>query len=159
MTTAAHAIEASGLGRMMRESLWAYPIVETSHIIGLAIVYGSIVVVDLRLLGLSRAMSASRLARHALPWTVGAFFLVMTTGLMMFTAHTADFLGNRIFILKMGLILTGIVNAAMLHAGALRTVADWDTGALPPNRVRVAAALSIVVWTGVIACGRFLAYT
>ena len=159
MTTAVHAIESSGLGRMMRESLWAYPIVETLHITGLAIVYGSIVVVDLRLLGLSRGVSVSHLARHALPWTVGAFFLVMATGLMMFTAHTQDFLGNRIFILKMGLILTGAVNAAMLHAGALRSVAGWDTTVMPPDRVRIAAAVSIVVWTGVIACGRFLAYT
>jgi hypothetical protein len=159
VTTAIHAIESSGLGRMMRESLWAYPIVETLHIVGLAIVYGSIVVVDLRLLGLSRGVSASRLAHHALPWTIGAFFLVMTTGLMMFTAHTEDFLGNRIFMLKMGLILTGAVNAAMLHAGAFRTVSTWDTGAVPPPGVRAAAAVSIIVWTGVIACGRFLAYT
>ena len=159
MTTAVHAIESSGLGRMMRESLWAYPIVETLHITGLAIVYGTIVVVDLRLLGLSRGVSVSHLARHALPWTVGAFFVVMASGLMMFTAHTQDFLGNRIFILKMGLILTGAVNAAMLHTGALRSVAAWDTTLMPPDRVRIAAAVSIVVWTGVIACGRFLAYT
>ena len=159
MTTAIHAIESSGLGRMMRESLWAYPTVETLHIIGLATIYGSVLVVDLRLLGLSRKVSVANLARHALPWTVGAFGLVLVTGLMMFTAHTQDFLGNRVFMLKMALILTAGINAALLHTGSLRTVGAWDVGVPPPARVRVAAAASIVLWTSIIACGRFLAYT
>ena len=159
MTTAVHALEGSGLGRTMRESLWAYPSVETVHIVALAIVYGSIVVVDLRLLGLSRTISAAKLARHALPFTVGAFLVAMLTGLLMFTAHAEDFLSNRVFMLKMGIILAAGVNAGLLHAGALARVADWDTGAMPPARVRVAAALSIALWTCVIACGRLLAYT
>lgn len=158
MTTAVHAIESSGLGRTLRESLWAYPAVETLHIIGLAIVYGSIVIVDLRLLGLSRGVSVVRLARHALPWTAGAFLCVAATGLLMFTAHAEDFLANRVFLLKMGLILTAGLNAGLLHAGAMRTAAQWDAG-MPPPRVRLAAALSIVLWTCVIACGRLLAYT
>ena len=159
MTTAVHAIEGSGIGRLLRESLWAYPIVETIHIVGLATIFGSVLIVDLRLLGLSRGVSAARLARHALPWTAGAFAVVMLTGLLMFTAHATDFLGNRVFALKMGLILAAGVNAAVLHTGAFRTVAAWDTGALPPAPVRAAAAVSIVLWIAVIACGRLLAYT
>ncbi len=159
MTTAVYALERSDVGRIMRESLWAYPAVETLHIIGLATLYGTILVVDLRLLGLSRGVSAARLARHALPWTVGAFVLQMCTGLLMFTAHAEDFISNDVFILKMGLILTAGANAALLHTGAFRTVAAWDTGVMPPASVRFAAALSIVLWTCVIACGRLLAYT
>ena len=159
MTTAVHALESSGIGRAMRESLWLYPSVETVHIIGLAIVYGSIVVVDLRLMGISRTLSAAKLARFALPWTVGAFLVVMLTGSLMFTAHAEDFLGNGVFLLKMGLILAAGVNAGLLHAGAFRHVNSWDEGVLPPIGVRVAAALSIVLWTCVIACGRLLAYT
>ncbi|MEP7330062.1 MAG: DUF6644 family protein [Betaproteobacteria bacterium] len=159
MTTAIHALENSGLGRTLRESLWAYPITETLHIIGLAALYGSVLVVDLRLLGLNRTLPVSRLARHALPWTIGAFFLVMLTGLLMFTAHVEDFLTNRVFILKMGLIGTAGVNAALLHTGVMRTVAAWDINVVPPVRVRMAALLSILLWTFVIACGRLLAYT
>jgi hypothetical protein len=64
-------IEASSVARWMREALWAYPAVETIHILALAIVVGSIVIVDLRLLGLSRDVSIARLSRHALPFTVG----------------------------------------------------------------------------------------
>jgi len=104
-------------------------------------------------------VSASRLARHALPWTVGAFVVAMLTGLLMFTAHAEDFVTNRVFILKMGLILFAGVNAALLHTGAFRTVTAWDTGIMPPVSVRLAAGLSIVLWTCVIACGRLLAYT
>ena len=159
MTTGLHAIESSGLGRTMRESLWAYPIVETFHIIGLATIFGSVLVVDLRLLGLSRTVSVARLARHALPWTVAGFGLVLCTGLMMFSAHTEDFLGNGVFMLKMGLILAAGINAATLHTGPLRAAGDWDLGVPPPARVRVAAGLSIVLWMSVIACGSFLAYT
>ena len=87
MTTALQALEGSGVARYMREALWAYPAVEALHIMALGLVFGSILVVDLRLLGLSREVSASRLARHALPWTVGAFVVAMLTGLLMFTAH------------------------------------------------------------------------
>ena len=157
--TGMQAIEGSPLARWMREALWAYPAVETIHILALAIVVGSIVIVDLRILGLSREVSVSRLSRHALPWTVGAFVVAMMTGLLMFTAHAEDFLTNRVFALKMGLILAAGTNAGILHAGAWRTVAQWDTGVLPPARVRFSAALSIAIWIGVVACGRLLAYT
>src|SRR4029450_10611299 len=78
------AIEASSIARWMREALWAYPAVEAIHILALGLVVGSIVIVDLRLLGLSRDVPVSRLSRHALPWTVGAFVVAMCTGLLMF---------------------------------------------------------------------------
>jgi hypothetical protein len=152
-------IEASSLARWMREAMWAYPAVEAVHILALAIVVGSIVIVDLRLLGLSREISVSRLSRHALPFTIGAFVVAMFTGILMFTAHAEDFLTNRVFAIKMGLILLAGVNAAVLHSGPWRTIAQWDTGALPPASVRFQAALSIAIWISVIACGRLLAYT
>ena len=159
MTTALHALEGSGIGRMLRESLWAYPAAETLHIIGLATLFGSVLIVDLRLLGINRGLSVSRLAWHALPWTVGAFMLVMITGLLMFTAHASELLDNRVFMLKMGLIGASGLNAALLHTGAMSKVSAWDVNAMPPISVRIAAVLSIVLWVIVIACGRLLAYT
>jgi hypothetical protein len=159
MTTAAHAVEATGLGRMMRESLWAFPIVETIHIAAFAIVVGSIVVLDLRLLGLSRRVPLGRLASHVLPWTLGAFGVAALSGLTMFTAHAADYLQSGVFMLKMGLILAAAVNAAALHMGAMQRSGAWDADAGPPARVRVAAGASVLLWLGVIACGRLLAYT
>lgn len=152
------ALEMSGLARWMREANWAYPAVESVHIVALAVVVGSIVMLDLRLLGLSRGLPVTRLARHVLPWTLAAFALAVATGVLMFTAHASDFLTNRVFLVKMGLILLAGLNAGLLHAGAMRGAARWDE-ATPPARVRVAAAASIALWIAVIFCGRFLAYT
>ena len=131
------AIEASSIARWMREALWAYPAVEATHILALGLVVGSIVIVDLRLLGLSRDVPVARLSRHALPWTVGAFVVAI----------------------KMGLLLLAGINAGILHTGPWRSIAQWDTGAMPPGRVRFSAAVSIVIWISVVACGRLLAYT
>ncbi len=159
MTTAAHALETTGAGRFMRESLWAFPIAEAIHIMAFAIVVGSIVVLDLRLLGLSRRIPVAKLSAHIVPWTLGAFAFAVASGLSMFTAHTADYLTNPVFMLKMGLILAAGVNAAMLHVGAMQSGAAWDIDAGPPLRVKVAAGASILLWLSVIACGRLLAYT
>ncbi|HEY3177479.1 MAG TPA: DUF6644 family protein [Casimicrobiaceae bacterium] len=158
METPLHSIESSGLGRFMREALWAYPIAETLHIIGIAALYGSLLVVELRLFGLGRRIPITSLARLALPWSVSGFILAAAMGLCMFSAHAAEFIVQRIFMLKMGLILVAGINAAIFHSGPFVAVARWDTEAPPPTSARVAAALSIVLWTGVIVCGRMLAY-
>jgi uncharacterized protein DUF6644 len=153
-----HAVESSGLGRFMREALWAYPIAETLHIIGIAVLYGSLLVVELRLLGLGRRIGVASLARLALPWSLAGFVLAAAMGLCMFSAHAAEFIDQRIFMLKMGLILAAGINAAIFHSGPFVAVARWDTDAPPPPSARAAAALSILLWTGVIVCGRLLAY-
>jgi hypothetical protein len=156
--TPLHVIESSGLGRFMREALWAYPIAETLHIIGIAALYGSLLVVELRLLGLGRRIPIRPLAKLALPWSVAGFVLAAAMGLCMFSAHAAEFINQRIFMLKMGLILAAGINAAIFHSGPFVAVARWDTEAAPPPAARAAAALSIVLWTSVIVCGRMLAY-
>jgi uncharacterized protein DUF6644 len=158
MATSLHSIEASGVGRWMREALWAYPAVETMHIVGLALLFGSIVIVDLRLLGLGRNVSAAAVTRNVLPWTVTGFFTAAATGSLMFTAHAAEFVALPIFLIKMGLIVFGGVNAALLRIGALNNTGQWDVDLLPPLRVRVAAGVSLFTWICVIACGRLLAY-
>jgi len=158
MTMSMDGLEASGVGRWMREALWAYPAVETVHIIGLALLFGSIVIVDLRLLGLGRSVSAVAVTRNVLPWTLAGFVVAAITGSLMFTAHASEFLTLPIFLLKMGLIVLGGINALVLRMGALASTARWDVAALPPLPVRVAAALSLCVWLSVIACGRLLAY-
>ena len=142
----------------MRESLWAYPIAETLHIIGIAALYGSLLVVELRLLGLGRRIPVAALARLALPWTIAGFALAAAMGLCMFSAHADEFIGQRVFMLKMGLILAAAINAAIFHSGPFVAVARWDTDARPPASARAAAAISIALWTSVIVCGRMLAY-
>jgi hypothetical protein len=158
MPTGMHAIEATGLGRFMREALWAYPVVESVHIVGLALLFGSIAIVDLRLLGAGRRIPTAALVGYAVPWSLLGFVVAAGSGLMMFTAHASEFLSQPVFLLKMSLILLAGINAALLRVGVVRRVSSWPADAAPPTRVRIAAALSLVLWIGVIACGRLLAY-
>ncbi|MFN0160986.1 MAG: DUF6644 family protein [Burkholderiales bacterium] len=146
------------LAVFLRGSAWAYPTLETVHLIAIALLFGSIVVVDLRILGLSRDLSLTRLAAHALPWTLAAFALAAASGLLLFIAHAADLIGNRVFLIKVGLIMAAGANAALFHTGPWGSVAQWDTRASAPSGARVMAAASIILWVGVITCGRWIAY-
>ncbi len=153
------SIEASALGEAMRKSLWLYPAVEVVHLLGIALLVGSIAVLDLRLLGLSRSIPVRRFAAHVLPWSIASFVLIVPSGLAMFVAHASDFIASPVFALKISLILAAGVNAAVFHAGVFRGAAAWDTDAMPPAAARAAAALSLLLWVSVLACGRLLAYT
>ena len=156
------AIEASSLGVAMRQWLWLYPSVEIVHLAGIGLLFGSIAVLDLRLLGFSRTLSVKALARHVLPWTAASFALIVPSGLMMFTAHASDFIQSGVFVVKMGLILAAGLNAALFHTITFRTADVWDSEEMrklpPPPSARLAGALSLALWISVIACGRLLAY-
>ena len=151
-------IEASALGAAMRDSEWFFPIAEIVHISGIAVLVGSIAILDLRLLGLSRGLPVRKLAAHALPWTIGSFALILPSGLAMFVAQAGELIASPVFALKMCLILAAGTNAAVFHAGVYRGAAQWDVDAMPPIAARAAAAFSLILWVSVIACGRLLAY-
>lgn len=157
------ALEASGLGQAMRQWLWLYPSVETVHLIGIGLLFGSIAILDLRLLGVSKRLPVRLLARHVLPWTAASFLLIVPSGFMMFTAHATEFIASSVFVLKMVLILAAGVNAALFHAVVAPSMDVWDSEEMrklgPPPSARVSAAVSLLVWMAVIACGRLLAYT
>ena len=157
MATTLHTVEASGFGRFMREALYAYPVAEAVHIIGLALLFGSIALVDLRLLGVGRRVPLKALVNFAVPWSIAGFATAALAGVSMFTAHAEEFITQPVFLTKMGLILAGGLNAVLLHTGPLRDAA-WEPSGTPPARVRAAAFLSLGLWLSVIVCGRFLAY-
>ena len=156
--TSTNPVEQLAIAKAMREWLWLYPSVEIVHIVGFSILVGSIVMFDLRVLGLSKRISVRALSRHLLPWSLGALVLIVPTGLLMFSAHASDFLGNRAFQVKMALLLTAGLNAAFFHTGPYQSVKSWDVDAAAPAIAKVSVALSIVLWLGVISCGRLLAY-
>ena len=126
----------------MRQELWLYPSSRSAHP---RFRHAGRLdrVLDLRLLGLSRAISVRALARHVLPWTLGALLVIVPTGLLMFMAHAADFVGNRAFILKLTLIFGGGINAAVFHTGPFRSVAQWDRGVATPPAAKLHAAASL----------------
>lgn len=152
------AIEATPLGVAMRQWLWLYPSVEIVHLVGIALLFGSIAVLDLRLLGLSREVPVRRLAAHVLPWTLGSFLLIVPSGLAMFVAHATDLISNPAFVVKMVVLMLAGTNAAVFHAGVFRSAANWDVNVMPPPAARLSAAASLLLWIVVIACGRLLAY-
>jgi hypothetical protein len=156
--TALDWIERSALATAMRQELWLYPSVEIIHIWGFVMLVGSIAMLDFRLLGLSRRVPVRELAGHLLPWTLGALVLIVPTGLLMFIAHADDFITNRAFVLKLVLIFAAGINAVCFHLGPYRTVDRWNSGVATPAAAKLHAALSLMIWMGVIACGRLLAY-
>jgi hypothetical protein len=153
------SLESSGLGQMMRASLWMYPIVEIIHIIGFTILVGSVAMFDLRVLGMSKDVPVTSMARHLLRWSLLSLLLIVPAGLMMFSAHPGDFISNRVFLLKLTLIAAAGINAAMFHTGVYQGVASWNTGTSAPGPAKVQALLSLAIWFSVISCGRLLAYT
>jgi hypothetical protein len=158
MGEAADWLAATPLAQAMRDSAWLYPIVETVHIAGFCILVGAVAMFDARLLGWGRALPVSALARQLLPWSLASVALVVPAGLMMFSSQPRAFLANPAFLLKLALIAIAGVNAWAFHAGVYRTVTAWETGRPAPWTARAQALLSLVLWLGVICCGRMLAY-
>ena len=146
------------LAVFLRTNAWAYPTLESLHLIAIALLFGSIVVVDARILGLTRSLPLRELARHALPWSLLAFAGAAATGSLLFVAHAADLIGNRVFIAKLGLISLAGANAALFHTGPYVSVAAWDVGVAPPPGARAMALASIMIWIAVVVCGRWIAY-
>jgi hypothetical protein len=151
-------IEALSAARWMRESLWAYPCVEIVHIVGFVTLVGAVAVFDLRVLGCVRRIAVTELARLTLPWSLGALLLVVPSGLLMFSAHATDFVANRVFAVKMLLLFLAGCNAVFFHVAPYQTVQRWDARLAAPFAAKASAAVSLVLWVGVIACGRLLAY-
>ena len=144
------------IGQAMRQSALLYPAVEILHILGFALLLGSIVALDLRVLGLGRVLAVADLADHLLPIAVGGFLLAVVTGSLLFATEAASLFDNLAFRTKLVLLAAAGANAAVLHAHAWRGVDRW--GASAPRPARVAAALSILFWAGVLICGRLIAY-
>jgi Family of unknown function (DUF6644) len=155
--TPAGALAASPLAVALRGSSALHAAVASVHLIGVALLVGSIAVFDLRLLGLSRKLPVRRLAAHLLPWSAASFLLIVPSGLLLFLARAEELIGSPLFALKMLLLLAAGTNAALFHAAVFRGAAAWDVDAPPPWQARVCAGLSLLIWVSVIVCGRTLA--
>jgi hypothetical protein len=136
------------------DALYAWA--QIAHTIGFSVLVGTVVLFDLRVLGLSKAIPVRALSRLTLPIAFAAVVVILPTGLTMYSAHGAELLGNRIFQLKMALLLGAGLNAAFFRTGPYQSVAAWDTAVAAPIAARASVALSLALWLGVLACGRAL---
>jgi uncharacterized protein DUF6644 len=157
------AVKAWPISAMVRGDLpgteWLFPIIETLHVIALTFVFGSILMVDLRLLGIAaRSIPVSRLTAEILPLTWIAWGAAAIFGSLLFISNATAYAGNLQFRLKFLCMLLAAVNMAIFHLGAFRRVALWDSGQ-PPLSARLAGALSLALWIGVVFFGRWTGFT
>lgn len=144
------ALAATAPAVWVRQGVWTYPLIEAAHIAAFAVVVGATVVVDLRLLGVARALDARRLVRLAHAAALPAAVLALLTGLAMFVARGPELWPNRALRAKLALIAVLVLNAAILHArGAILR---------PDPAARLQALFSLAGWFAVIVCGRLIAY-
>jgi len=155
---AAEWLASTPLSQAMREHLWLYPVVETVHITGFAVLVGAVALFDLRVLGCARSLPVRALGRHLLRWALASLLLVVPAGVLLFSSQPLEFIANPVFRLKLALLAMAGLNAASFHAGVYRSVATWDMERPAPPLARAQAALSLLLWISVIACGRMLAY-
>jgi hypothetical protein len=130
---------------------WLYPLLEALHVVGIALLLGSLVLFELRVWGLGAALPVLPLARLALPLTLAGACLAGATGLAMFMSQAGELLANRVFVTKMALLMLAGLNAAAFHSRG---------GVEKLDRVaRAQTVLSLGIWLAVIMCGRWIAYS
>lgn len=131
-------IHDSALATALRDSHWASPAVGAGHVLGIALLFGGVLPLDLRLLGLWRDIPLASLQRVLVPVALSGLALALCTGLLLFSVSPAKYAGMPLFQVKMALVLASLLNIAVIRGAA-------------------AGAASIVVWTSVILCGRIVA--
>ena len=152
-------LEQTMVGAGVRESLWLFPVIETLHLLGMAALVGTIAVFDFRLLGwMLPRQRVSELARRLLPWSWAGFAVQVVTGALLFTSEAVKVYSNPAFRLKMLLILLAGVHALIFHGTIYRDVATRDDSAVLPWRAKVAGFVSILLWIGIVAAGRFIGF-
>jgi len=129
---------------------WLYPGLSVVHVVGVALLLGNLVLIELRIWGLGAALPVQPLARIALTLSLAGFGLAAGSGFLMFASQADDLIANRIFVVKIGLVATAGLNAAAFHVrgGLVRRDA----------LARGQTLLSLGLWLAVIICGRWIAY-
>jgi hypothetical protein len=160
LTPFVEAAQNSALSEWMRTSLKAVAIINALHVMAIVTVFGTIFVVDLRLLGYPNVRrSFTRLHDELLRWTWGAFGISAITGVLLFMVNAVTYQRNTAFWLKMATIVLAGINMLVFELITAKSAANWDKGVMPPNAARLAGALSIVLWLAVIVFGRWIGFT
>lgn len=154
------SIEASSLGVSIAESTWAFPFIETLHVIALITVIGTIAIVDFRLLGWAGMKNpVTQLSNDTLKWTWAAFIMAAITGGLLFVSKASTYMVNPYFLVKLVMLAAAGLNMLFFHFSTFKTVGSWDTSAEIPGGAKMAGALSLLFWFVVIFCGRAIGFT
>ncbi len=152
-------LEQTGVGVTVRDSTWLFPIIETIHILGIAVLVGSTSILDLRLMGLTyKEQPVSKLAWRFLPWAWAGFLIQVITGGLLFASEATKMITNLGFQIKMVLIVVAGLNALVFHLIAYQSVGKWENDRVAPLSARAAGLISILLWFGIVGFGRWIAY-
>jgi hypothetical protein len=153
------SLQNTWLSGLIRDTKWCFPAIEMVHLFGIVTLLGTMLAFDLRLMNAwLRRWAVSLLMNRLLPWTWTAFVVMVFTGAALFTSDPLRFYYNPSFRIKLVLIVLAGVNAFVFQVGAFRTMKNWDLNVDTPRGAKLAGVLSIVLWFGVVAAGRWIAF-
>jgi hypothetical protein len=157
---AAKWLQGSALGHFMRESgVWTYAVVNLAHILGVASLFGSVLVLDLRLLGIGRRVPLAALADATVPVATAGFAVAATTGVGLLVTKATEYVGNPFLALKFPAIALGLVNVLLIRrSDAWRARGQRELLPDEHRRLAVMGGLSLACWLTAIAAGRLIAY-
>jgi len=157
---AAKWLQGSALGHFMRESgVWTYAIVNLAHILGVASLFGSVLVLDLRLVGVGRRIPLAPLADATVPVATAGFAVAVTTGVGLLVTKATEYVGNPFLAVKFPAIALGLLNVlAIRRTEAWRVRGLRDLSPREQRRLAVMGGLSLACWLTAIAAGRLIAY-
>ena len=143
----------------LHESLWVYPLMESTHVLTVVLFVGMLVMVDLRMLGFAfRDTPVSEMTSRLLPWSVAGFVIMVVTGTLLFYAIPVRTAHSVWFRIKVVMLILAGINAWWFHKRVTQDRERWDSEVKPPFGVRLTAALSLCSWACVIVAGRMIAY-
>lgn len=135
------------------------PVVQTVHLLSIAAIMGSVVLIDLRVLGLALpSQSTGELVGRLMPWTWWALPSLAVSGLVFVLARPASYFVNPVFRLKFTMLVPAVILAALFQLAGAKNPNFWDASPGRRAAARVIAALSLVLWIGVVLAGRWIAY-
>jgi hypothetical protein len=152
------AIQDLPFAAALRSGRWSYAAVNGLHIVGIALLFGAIVPLDLRMMGFWRSVRISTLTRVLTPVAATGLVLAVAAGLLLFSVRAVQYAGTAVFQIKLALILCAVANALLLRRAIEWELAQDTLRIAPPARLRLAGALSMALWLAVIACGRTIAF-
>ena len=143
----------------IHESLLLYPIIESVHVLGTCLFFGMVMMLDLRLLGITlRGVPVTEVTRKLLPWAFAGLVPMAISGSLLVYQDPIRAYDSIFFQAKAVMLILAGLNALAFHTGVYKKVADWDNDPVAPYRARMAGALSLILWAGVIVAGRLIAY-
>ena len=143
----------------LHESRYMFLLVLTVHVLTLALFAGTVLMIDLRILGVTmRRVPASEVVRRLLPWSVAGLLLMVVSGALLFYSAPLVRYHNVFFRFKMAVLVFAVLNSWIFHVTVFRRVAEWDLDPVPPRMARLAGGLSLVSWVAIITAGRMMAY-